>query len=567
MGSMSPGGNTALSADLYAALIGQLLVLLGVALVVVVAAVVLRRRGWPSNPPVLEPRGRRILRISLGVLWIVDGLLQAQPAMPASFVQTVLVPALGSAPDWLYGVIDPFGRLWLQHPVAADAVTVWIQVGLGAALIVGGSGRAARAVLVASAAWAGFVWVVGEVVGGMTDPQASWLDGAPGAALLYLAASLVLLFPTSAWGSGRAGRWLRRVVGATLVLGAVLQAVPRSGYWAPTGLFNHLSEVAVSGVPRVAAGPIQSLATALPPHATLANAVLVTVLAAVGVGLLVDVFPRGLIVTASVLSFLGWWFGQGFGVFGGTATDPSSGVVAIVMLVASWPWPAAVPVPLEDGAPARRTAGVPRLVVGAVSVACLLVLPLVAGMGLLGAQTAQAAVGDSGGVTQTPPEPAPEFTLLDQDGRTLRMADLRGGLTLDEYLDPVCFDSCPLIANQLATAVHSLGSDARSVSVLAIDVNPVFNTVADVRTFTVEHGLDTWAGWHFVTGSSAQVAALLAAYGEGISVPNVGMIGHPQTIYLFGREGEELAVLNDTANDDLVASYVALIAAELRRHL
>ena len=45
------------------------------------------------------------------------------------------------------------------------------------------------------------------------------------------------------------------------------------------------------------------------------------------------------------------------------------------------------------------------------------------------------------------------------------------------------------------------------------------------------------------------------------------MIGHPQTVYLFGRTGEELSVLNDTANDNLTRSYVQLIAAELRRHL
>jgi len=567
MGSMSPGGNTALSADLYAALVGQLIVLLCVALVAIVVALVLRRRGWTATTATPEPPGRRVLRTGLGVLWIVDGLLQAQPAMPASFVQTSLAPALESAPDWLYSVIDPFGRLWLQHPVAADAVTVWIQVGLGVALIVGGAGRVARAVVVASALWAGFVWVVGAVLGGMTDPTASWLDGAPGAALLYVAASLVLLLPTTSWDTGRAQSWLRRAVGATVLLGAVLQALPRSGYWSPTGLFNHFSEVAVSGLPRAAAGPIQALATALPPHAALANATLVAVLAGVGVGLLVDVFPRRMIVTATVLSFLGWWLGQGFGIFGGTATDPNSGVVAILMLVASWPRPALAAAPVQEQVTAPAGAGLGRLAGVALGIGCLLVLPVVAGVGLLGPQTAQAAVGDSGGVTQTSPAPAPDFALVDQDGRALRMVDLRGRLTLVVFLDPVCADSCPLIANQLATAVRSLGADAGSVSVLAVDVNPVFNSVADTRTFTVEHGLDTWSGWHFVTGTSTEVAALLAAYGEGISVPNVGMIGHPQTIYLFSRQGEELAVLNDTANDDLVDSYVALIAAELRRHL
>ncbi|MBI1378141.1 MAG: redoxin domain-containing protein [Frankiales bacterium] len=565
MAGMEPGGNTALAGDLYAALLWQLLVLLAVVAVVVVV-VLLRRRGSVALPVTPEPRGRLVLRVALGVLWVVDGLLQAQPQMPSSFIQVDIAPGLDPAPDWLYAVVDPFQRMWLQHPVAADAVTVWIQVGLGIAILVGGRGRLARAVLVASAAWAGFVWAVGELVGGLTDPAASWLTGAPGAALLYVAASLVLLAPDRAWASGSAARWLRRVVGATLVLGAVLQALPRGGYWSPTGLFDVFSATALSGVPAPAAAPIQSLATALPPHAVAANAVLVVALAVVGLALLLDVAPRAAVVAGGVLSLFAWWFGQGFGVFGGTATDPDTGLVAALMLLSSWPWPAP-----DEAADAAPVAAAPRPVLRAVGVAaalgCLLVLPVVAAVGLLAPQSALAAVGDSGGVSETPPEPAPAFTLTDQDGSTLRMSDLRGTLTLVVFLDPVCFDSCPLIANQLSTAVHSLGGDASKVSVLAVDVNPVFNRVQDVRTFTVEHGLDGWAQWHFVTGPTAVVRDLLAAYGEGISVPNVGMIGHPQTIYLFGPDGRELEVLVDTANDDLSASYVALISAELRRHL
>ena len=147
------------------------------------------------------------------------------------------------------------------------------------------------------------------------------------------------------------------------------------------------------------------------------------------------------------------------------------------------------------------------------------------------------------------------------------MRDLRGKLILVVFLDPECFDSCPLLANQLATSVRDLGVASGAVSILAIDVNPVFNSVSDVRTFTREHGLDSLAGWHFVTGTTAEVGSVLAAFGEGVSVPDVGMIGHPQSVYLFGRAGEELGVLNDTANDDLAESYVALITSELRRHL
>jgi cytochrome oxidase Cu insertion factor (SCO1/SenC/PrrC family)/uncharacterized membrane protein YphA (DoxX/SURF4 family) len=561
MGSAGSKGSTALAGDLYASLRWQLLVL--VALVGLVALAGLLRRPGLTGAEEHEPRGRRVLRISLGSLWIVAGLLQAQPAMPASFVPVTLTPALDAAPDWLFEIVDPFSRLWLQHPVAADAVTVWIQVGLGVAILVGGSGRLARAVLVASAVWAGFVWVVGEVLGGLTDPSASWLSGAPGAALLYVAASVVLLMPSAAWRTGSAGRWLRRTVGASFILGALLQALPRNGFWSPTGLYGLFSDVATSGTPSPLAAPIQSLAQAVPPHAALANALVVAVLGLVGVGLLIDAFPRELVVAGSVVCFAGWWLGQGFGVFGGTSTDANSGVVALMMLVSSWPWRGPDAVASE----VRPTHGRAKTVASAAALVSLVVLPLVAGVGLLGPQTAQAAVGDGGGVMETAPQPAPEFRLLDQDGRSLRMTDLRGTLTVVVFLDPECFDSCPLVANQLATAVHDLGADARSVSVLAIDVNPVFDTVADVRTFTTEHGLDALPGWHFVTGPAADVAALMAAYGEGISVPSVGMIGHPQSIYLFGRRGEELEMLTDTGNDALAQSYVALIAAELRRHL
>jgi len=571
MGNMPGSGNTALSGDLYAALLWQLLFL--VALTALVSIVLARRRPTATRAgPVPEPAGRRILRVSLGVLWIMDGLLQAQPGMPGSLVQQTISPALESAPDWLYSLVDPFTRVFLQHPVAADAVTVWIQVGLGIAILVGGAGWLARLALVASVGWAAFVWIIGEALGGLTDPAASWLTGAPGAALLYVVGAALLLLPWSSWETGQAPRLARGAVGLTLLAGAVLQALPRGGYWSPTGLFNVFSDVAMGGVPAPAAAPVQWLATVIPAHAGLANAVLVVTLAVLGSGLILDAYRRQVSVVAAVVCLLGWWFGQGFGVFGGAATDPNTGLVLILLLLAGWPRsvpgeaasdePGSVSIE-EPIVPARRL----PVAAGVLAVACVLVLPVVAGVGLLGSQTAQAAVGDSGGAVETAPSPAPDFTLTDQGGRSVSMRDQRGKLTVVVFLDPECFDSCPLVANQLATAVRSLGDQATSVSILAVDVNPVFNTVQDVRTFTDEHGLTDLAGWHFVTGTTRQVGEVLAAFGEGVTVPRVGMIGHPQTVYLFGRTGEELSVLNDTANDNLTRSYVQLIAAELRRHL
>src|ERR1017187_3781379 len=129
----------------------------------------------------VEPPARRFLRIGLGLLWLLDGLLQAQPAMPAGFVAHTLTPGISSSPRWLVDVIQPSAQAWADHPVTADAVTVSIELGLGLLLLLGGRGLLARSALWASLAFSAVVWVGGEFFGGMLAPGASWLTGAPGA--------------------------------------------------------------------------------------------------------------------------------------------------------------------------------------------------------------------------------------------------------------------------------------------------------------------------------------------------------------------------------------------------
>ena len=45
-----------------------------------------------------EPAWRQLLRIGFGVLWILDGLLQAQPAMAVGLPAQVTEPTVASSP-------------------------------------------------------------------------------------------------------------------------------------------------------------------------------------------------------------------------------------------------------------------------------------------------------------------------------------------------------------------------------------------------------------------------------------------------------------------------------------
>jgi cytochrome oxidase Cu insertion factor (SCO1/SenC/PrrC family) len=187
---------------------------------------------------------------------------------------------------------------------------------------------------------------------------------------------------------------------------------------------------------------------------------------------------------------------------------------------------------------------------------------------LLGPPDASAVVADSsGGVISVPSRPAPSFTLTDQRGSTVSMSRLRGTLTLVTFLDPVCSDDCPIIANQIAAAYRALGPLADRVQLVAIDTNPIFHRVEDVEAFTRSHGIGDLPNWHFLVGTPTELGDVLSAYGIVVQVPAVGMISHGEGIYFVSPDGTTAAYLGDGANPQLSQGYSTLIEQEIRRLL
>jgi cytochrome oxidase Cu insertion factor (SCO1/SenC/PrrC family) len=147
------------------------------------------------------------------------------------------------------------------------------------------------------------------------------------------------------------------------------------------------------------------------------------------------------------------------------------------------------------------------------------------------------------------------------------MSRLRGTLTLVTFLDPVCSDDCPIIANQIAAADRALGPLAGQVQIVAIDTNPIFRRVEDVEAFTRSHGLGDLPNWHFLVGQPGQLGDVLAAYNIVVQVPAVGMIAHGEGIYFVSPDGTTAAYLGDGANPELSQGYTRLIEQEIRRLL
>src|SRR5262249_30266160 len=86
--------------------------------------------GTLAAPP--RPRvTRRGIQIALGLLWLLDGLLQFQPAMLTSkFAVEVIAPAGAGQPGFIAGPVGEVVRIILHRPVITDVIFGLFQLAL-----------------------------------------------------------------------------------------------------------------------------------------------------------------------------------------------------------------------------------------------------------------------------------------------------------------------------------------------------------------------------------------------------------------------------------------------------
>ena len=242
--------------------------------------------GWRAAAA--EPAARRLLRIGFGVIWIFDGLLQAQPGMAAGMPSQVIEPTAAASPAWVQHLVNWAGTSWSYHPIQAGAAAVWIQVGLGAWLIAAPSGWLSRLAGLASVGWGLVVWIFGEAFGGIFAPGLTFLFGAPGAVLFYCAAGLLIALPATRWHSARLGRQILAGLGLFLVGMAVLQAWPGRGFWQgrlhgqPGTLAGMASSMAATPQPHFLSALASGFASVDEAHGFVINLLAVLALAAIG---------------------------------------------------------------------------------------------------------------------------------------------------------------------------------------------------------------------------------------------------------------------------------------------
>ncbi len=314
--------------------------------------VISRLQRHPFHPWDGSSSARKILIVGLGLLWILDGLLQAQPLMVTQFIHELVEPLLAGQPGAVAGLMRTGIHLWSLHPLAWDVAAIWIQILLGLLILFGEDAGLRRVALWASIGWGLIVWVGGEGLGSLLS-GGSWFIGSPGSVVLYVVAAVALLLSPTRWSAPAFRDAIRKFVAGLWLLFGVLQAWPGQGWWSTKKLGTDILTQAQMSQPRFISAPLYELAHRATIDPGLWNGIFVT-----GFCLLALIWgvwrPTRLTWWVTVVAtFAIWWLGQDLGVFGGMGTDPNSGAILLLGLIVyadlEFSRPKSEPSPLHSG--------------------------------------------------------------------------------------------------------------------------------------------------------------------------------------------------------------------------
>jgi protein SCO1 len=173
------------------------------------------------------------------------------------------------------------------------------------------------------------------------------------------------------------------------------------------------------------------------------------------------------------------------------------------------------------------------------AIGLLLLAAVLAGCGgSKAAQTTTQAKPRFAGGELTPPRTAPAIVLHDVDGARVTLAADRGRYVLVTFIYTHCPDVCPLITQNLNTALRLIGPSARKqVRVLAVSVDPVGDTPKAVKAYAQEKHL--FPQFQYLIGSRAELRRVWKAWHVLAVETKPDLVDHVAYTALIDTNGKE----------------------------
>jgi protein SCO1/2 len=124
--------------------------------------------------------------------------------------------------------------------------------------------------------------------------------------------------------------------------------------------------------------------------------------------------------------------------------------------------------------------------------------------------TTALALADGWAGAQRPPgQPVPDFTLNDQDGKTVEAAQLKGKPVVFAFVYSTCRDTCPAQVQTIRDALDDLPNN--DIQVIGVSVDPVNDTRKRAESFLLKQQMT--GRMQFLLGSRAELEPIWKAFG------------------------------------------------------
>jgi protein SCO1/2 len=153
------------------------------------------------------------------------------------------------------------------------------------------------------------------------------------------------------------------------------------------------------------------------------------------------------------------------------------------------------------------------------------------------------------------------FKLVDQDGKTVTDADLKGKWQLVFFGYTHCPDTCPTALNELALALDQLGPKKQSVGIVFITVDPERDTPAALKEYLASFDAPVTG----LTGTPQEVAQAAkdyrVYYAKHPRADGGYDMDHSAVIYVMDPQGRFTSTFTpDTPADDVAKRLQKLLS-------
>jgi len=135
----------------------------------------------------------------------------------------------------------------------------------------------------------------------------------------------------------------------------------------------------------------------------------------------------------------------------------------------------------------------------------------------------------------TAAETVPDFTLINQDGDTIRGRDYQGKIYVIDFFFTSCPDICKVMSKELSR-VQTKYKDDPELRMLSVTIDPIHDSLPVLKAYAGHYGA-IHGKWEFATGIPDSIFNLAGKHFKVPSPKKLGELDHSDRLILVDRKG------------------------------